>query len=32
MSDADRDRRPAEERPAIKQLFEDDAHEGSEQQ
>jgi len=32
MSDADRDRRPAEERPAIKQLFEDDAPEGSEQQ
>jgi hypothetical protein len=32
MNDADRDRRPAEERPAIKQLFEDDAHEGSEQQ
>ena len=32
MNDADRDRRPAEERPAIKQLFEDDAPEGSEQQ
>ena len=32
MSDADRDRRPAEDRPALNQLFEDDSVEGTDRQ
>jgi antitoxin VapB len=32
MNDADRDRRPAEDRPALNQLFEGDSPEGKDQQ
>ena len=32
MSEADRDRRPAQDRPALNQLFEDDSVEGQDRQ